>query len=187
MQTLRPSLKMACRRYIISTSHSIPFMIAGGNKMPFGMLHRSGEVTPCCMLCAAHVQALPFCQCYYENRPAETTFLQCELCSHTLDVTLLRHRIIQSPSTSTASFLCSSARPQTLNSVQCKTRQRGGECKRAHVPLHCIFPQLELTLAPCWPENTTIIRHRFKIEKIILFFDECLERFCHSFEDIKVG
>ena len=42
---------------------------------------------------AAHVQALPFCQCCYDNRPAETTFLQCELCSHTLDVTLLRNRI----------------------------------------------------------------------------------------------
>ena len=64
-----------------------------GNKMRFGMLHRSGEVTLRCMLCAAHVQALPFCQCCYENRPAETTFLQCELCSHTLDVTLLRNRI----------------------------------------------------------------------------------------------
>ena len=71
----------------------IPFMIAAGNKMRFGMLHRSGEVTLRCMLCAAHVQALPFCQCCYENRPAETTFLQCELCSHTLDVTLLRNRI----------------------------------------------------------------------------------------------
>ena len=42
-------------------------------------------------------------------------------------------------------------------------------------------------MAPCRPENTTIIRHRFKIEKIILFFDEFLERFGHSFEDIKVG
>ena len=36
----------------------IPFMIAAGNKMRFGMLHRSGKVMLCCMLCAAHLQAL---------------------------------------------------------------------------------------------------------------------------------
>ena len=40
-------------------------------------------------------------------------------------------------------------------------------------------------MVPCRPENTTIIRHRFKIEKIILFFDEFLEKFGHSFEDIE--
>ena len=55
------------------------------------------------------------------------------------------------------------------------------------MPLPSIFLQLKLPLLPCRLENTIIIRHRFKIEKIILFFDDFLEKFGHSFEDIEVG
>ena len=37
------------------------------------------------------------------------------------------------------------------------------------------------------PENTSIIRHVSCVEKIIYLFDDFLEKFGHSFEDIKVG
>ena len=49
----------------------IPFMIAAGNEIRFGMLHRHGEVTLSCMLCAAHLQTLPFCQCRIVLTPAD--------------------------------------------------------------------------------------------------------------------
>ena len=38
----------------------IPFLIAAGNEMRFGMLHSIGKVTHSCMLCAAHLRTLPF-------------------------------------------------------------------------------------------------------------------------------
>ena len=49
----------------------IPFVIAAGNEMQFGVLHRHGEVTLSCMLCAAHLQTLPFCQCRIVLTPAD--------------------------------------------------------------------------------------------------------------------
>lgn len=51
----------------------------------------------------------------------------------------------------------------------------------------CFFSQHEPTSAPCRPENTIIIRHRSSVEKIIKPFDDFLDRFGHSFEDIEVG
>ena len=52
---------------------------------------------------------------------------------------------------------------------------------------HHIFPQPEPTLAPCRPENTSIIRHVSTVHKIIYFFGDFLEKFGHSFADIEVG
>ena len=49
----------------------IPFMIAAGNEMRFGMLHRHGEVTLSCMLCAAHLQTLSLCKCRVVLTPAD--------------------------------------------------------------------------------------------------------------------
>ena len=39
----------------------IPFMIAAGDQLQFGILHYDGKVTHSCMLCVAHLQAWPPC------------------------------------------------------------------------------------------------------------------------------
>ena len=39
----------------------IPFMIAAGDQLRFGILHHNGQVTHTCMLYVSHLQAWPLC------------------------------------------------------------------------------------------------------------------------------
>ncbi len=49
----------------------IPFMIAAGEQLRFGILHHDGKVTHNRMLCAAQLQAWPHCKCRCELTPAD--------------------------------------------------------------------------------------------------------------------
>ena len=70
----------------------IPYIIAAGNRLRFGMLHSSGEVNQWHAVCilSTSFATLPR-SCYITFL---TMFLQLELCSHTIDVALERDRIV---------------------------------------------------------------------------------------------
>ena len=166
----------------------IPFMIAAGNQMRFGMLPCRGEVRPSCMLCAAHLQSWPLCQYCCVSRLL-TVFLQVKLCDHTYDVTLESECIAIMQSSINLYrllFVLDSLAPDLhLRRLQGVPEHR--QVHNADMPLRFNFPQPEPTLAPCRPEDTIINRHRCTVEKIIHNFDIFLDKFGYSFEAIEVG